>query len=160
MKDEKAARNLIKKLDKLLRGRMAPIYKRYGVSMQGVLTPLMWKPLVLVIGNYSSGKSTFINELLDMPVQRTSAGASGYPNGPIQKLERGLGNLGFGWTEIPKRIVDKTKETNPIKGLLLGAWQGGCRAFARTVSGAGDIATFPIGTYDDPAVIPDMPAAE
>ncbi|MBW2466231.1 MAG: dynamin family protein [Deltaproteobacteria bacterium] len=71
MKDEKAAKTLIKKLDKLLRGRMAPIYKRYGVSMQGVLTPLMWKPLVLVIGNYSSGKSTFINELLDMPVQRT-----------------------------------------------------------------------------------------
>jgi len=71
MKDEKGARNLIKKLDKLLRGRMTPIYKRYDVSMQGVLTPLMWKPLVLVIGNYSSGKSTFINELLDMPVQRT-----------------------------------------------------------------------------------------
>jgi GTPase SAR1 family protein len=45
--------------------------KRYGVSMQDVLTPLMWKPLVLVIGNYSSGKSTFINELLDMEVQRT-----------------------------------------------------------------------------------------
>jgi len=71
MKDEKAAKALIKKLDKLLRSRMAPIYKRYGVSMQDVLTPLMWKPLVLVIGNYSSGKSTFINELLDMPVQRT-----------------------------------------------------------------------------------------
>ena len=71
MKDEKSAKNLIKKLDKLLRSRMAPIYRRYDVSMQGVLTPLMWKPLVLVIGNYSSGKSTFINELLDMPVQRT-----------------------------------------------------------------------------------------
>ena len=71
MKDEKAAKTLIKKLDKLLRSKMAPIYKRYGVSMQDVLTPLMWKPLVLVIGNYSSGKSTFINELLDMPVQRT-----------------------------------------------------------------------------------------
>ena len=71
MKDEKAAKNLIKKLDKLLRSKMAPIYKRYNVSMQDVLTPLMWKPLVLVIGNYSSGKSTFINELLDMPVQRT-----------------------------------------------------------------------------------------
>jgi len=71
MKDEKAAKVLTKKLDKLLRSRMAPIYKRYGVSMQDVLTPLMWKPLVLVIGNYSSGKSTFINELLDMPVQRT-----------------------------------------------------------------------------------------
>jgi len=71
MKDEKAAKILIKKLDKLLRSRMTPIYKRYGVSMHDVLTPLMWKPLVLVIGNYSSGKSTFINELLDMPVQRT-----------------------------------------------------------------------------------------
>ncbi len=71
MKDEKAAKALIHKLDKLLRSRMTPIYKRYGVSMQDVLTPLMWKPLVLVIGNYSSGKSTFINELLDMPVQRT-----------------------------------------------------------------------------------------
>ena len=71
MKDEKAAKVLIKKLDKLLRSKMTPIYKRYGVSMQDVLTPLMWKPLVLVIGNYSSGKSTFINELLDMPVQRT-----------------------------------------------------------------------------------------
>jgi GTPase SAR1 family protein len=71
MKDEKAAKALIKKLDKLLRSKMAPIYKRYGVSMQDVLTPLMWKPLVLIIGNYSSGKSTFINELLDMPVQRT-----------------------------------------------------------------------------------------
>lgn len=71
MKDEKAAKTLIKKLDKLLRSKMTPIYKRYSVSMQDVLTPLMWKPLVLVIGNYSSGKSTFINELLDMPVQRT-----------------------------------------------------------------------------------------
>jgi EH domain-containing protein 1 len=71
MKDEKAAKALIKKLDKLLRSKMSPIYKRYNVSMQDVLTPLMWKPLVLVIGNYSSGKSTFINELLDMPVQRT-----------------------------------------------------------------------------------------
>lgn len=71
MRDDKAAKALIKKLDKLLRSKMAPIFKRYGVSMQDLLTPLKWKPLVLVIGNYSSGKSTFINELLDMPVQRT-----------------------------------------------------------------------------------------
>jgi EH domain-containing protein 1 len=71
MKDDKAAKTLIKKLDKLLRGKMAPIFKRYNVSMQDLLTPLKWKPLVLIIGNYSSGKSTFINELLDMPVQRT-----------------------------------------------------------------------------------------
>jgi GTPase SAR1 family protein len=71
MRDDKAAKALIKKLERLLRGKMAPIFKRYNVSMQDLLTPLKWKPLVLVIGNYSSGKSTFINELLDMPVQRT-----------------------------------------------------------------------------------------
>ena len=84
-----------------------------------------------------------------------------HPAGPIQKVERGVMNAAFGWTEIPKRIVDKTKETkNPIKGLLLGAFQGSCKAFARTVSGIGDILTFPIGGYDKPGVLPDMPAAK
>jgi GTPase SAR1 family protein len=50
---------------------MKPVFKRYGLGLDGLLTPLKWKPLVLVIGNYSSGKSTFINELLGRPVQRT-----------------------------------------------------------------------------------------
>ncbi|MFC1548517.1 exosortase system-associated protein, TIGR04073 family [Candidatus Omnitrophota bacterium] len=99
----------------------------------------------------------------DMPtrtgVQKTAPGAT-YPAGPIQKAERGFMNAVFGWTEIPKRIVDKTKESNPIKGLLLGTWQGSCKAFARTASGLADLVTFPIGGYDKPAILPDMPAAE
>ena len=85
---------------------------------------------------------------------------SAYPAGPIQKAERGFMNFAFGWTEIPKRIVDKTKESNPIKGLFLGLFQGTCKAFARTVSGASELVTFPIGGYDKPAVLPDMPAAK
>jgi putative exosortase-associated protein (TIGR04073 family) len=89
-----------------------------------------------------------------------AAKQAGYPAGPIQKAERGFNNAVFGWTEIPKRIVDKTKETNPIKGLLLGAFQGTCKAFARNVSGVGDLATFPLGGYAKPAVLPDMPAAK
>lgn len=80
--------------------------------------------------------------------------------GPATKAERGLKNAALGWTEIPKRIIDKTKESNPISGLLVGAWQGTCKAFARTASGVSDLATFPIGRYDKPAVLPDMPAAE
>ncbi|RKY42570.1 MAG: hypothetical protein DRP85_02220 [Candidatus Makaraimicrobium thalassicum] len=103
----------------------------------------------------------------DMPVRagvqtrQTSVRPSTYPAGPIQKAERGFTNAVFGWTEIPKRIVDKTKETrNPFKGLLLGVFQGTCKAFARTVSGLADVATFPIGRYDRPAVLPDMPAAK
>ncbi len=83
-----------------------------------------------------------------------------YPAGPIQKAERGFGNALFGWTEIPKRIVDISKETNPIKGLVLGIMQGTGKAFARTASGLGDIVTFPIGSYDEPAVMPDMPKVE
>ncbi|MBF0252929.1 MAG: exosortase system-associated protein, TIGR04073 family [Candidatus Omnitrophica bacterium] len=83
-----------------------------------------------------------------------------YPDGPVQKLERGVGNTLFGWTEIPKRIVDQTKASNPIKGVLLGTFHGTCRAFARTTSGAMDIVTFPISGYDKPMVNPDMPKAE
>jgi putative exosortase-associated protein (TIGR04073 family) len=69
-------------------------------------------------------------------------------------------NAAFGWTEIPKRIVDITKESNPIKGVLLGSFQGACRAFARTASGVSELVTFPIGRYDKPHVLPDMPAAK
>ncbi len=83
-----------------------------------------------------------------------------YPAGPIQKLERGVSNSLFGWTEIPKRIVDQTKASNPIKGLLLGTFHGTCRAFARTASGAMDIITFPISGYDKPIIEPDMTKAE
>ncbi len=83
-----------------------------------------------------------------------------YANGPIQKLERGVGNAAFGWTELPKRIVDQTKLHGPIKGVVLGTFQGVCRTFARTVSGAADIVSFPIAGYDEPAVIADMPKAE
>ena len=103
----------------------------------------------------------------DMPSTRAGKGGrvakapSTYPAGPIQKAERGVMNAAFGWTEIPKRIVDKTNEyNNPFKGAFVGLWQGTCKAFARTVSGLSEIATFPIGRYDSPRVLPDMPAAE
>jgi len=100
----------------------------------------------------------------DMPSQTSMSARSSrmatHPAGPIQKAERGFMNAAFGWTEIPKRIVDKTKESNPIKGLLLGTWQGTCKAFARTASGVSELVTFPIGRYDKPRVLPDMPAAK
>ncbi|MFH1878779.1 MAG: exosortase system-associated protein, TIGR04073 family [Candidatus Omnitrophota bacterium] len=95
----------------------------------------------------------------DTPVKGTTA-TGGYPNGPIQKAERGFSNAVFGWTEIPKRIVDKSKETNPLKGTFIGLFQGTFKALARTASGVFDFATFPFGGYDKPAVLPDMPAAE
>ncbi|HNX90920.1 MAG TPA: exosortase system-associated protein, TIGR04073 family [Candidatus Omnitrophota bacterium] len=90
----------------------------------------------------------------------TAQAKAQHPAGPIQKLERGVNNFAFGWTEIPKRIVDVSKQSNPIKGVLLGTFQGSCKAFARTASGAADVVSFPIGSYDKPKVLPDMPAAK
>lgn len=68
---EKAAHELTAELEKKLRSKMTSVFRAYGVGMEELLAPIKWKPLVLVIGNYSSGKSTFINELLGTPVQRT-----------------------------------------------------------------------------------------
>lgn len=62
---------LSKELESLLRRRIRPLFDRYQHDFEALLTPLRGKPIVLVIGNYSSGKSTFINELLGHDVQRT-----------------------------------------------------------------------------------------
>ncbi len=64
------ANALLARIDKLLKKKVQPVFTRYGRQTDALLAPLKWKPLVLIIGNYSSGKSTFINELLGRPVQR------------------------------------------------------------------------------------------
>lgn len=50
---------------------LTPVALRYGYSDVPLETNIKWRPLVLVLGNYSSGKSTLINELLDCEVQAT-----------------------------------------------------------------------------------------
>lgn len=51
--------------------KLLPLFIRYGLDYSDLESVLKWKPLVLLIGNYSSGKSTFINELLGQDLQRT-----------------------------------------------------------------------------------------
>jgi len=63
-------KELLHKLEKLLNGRIRPLFARYDQDIVNLTAPLKWKPLVLIIGNYSSGKSTLINELLERQVQR------------------------------------------------------------------------------------------
>lgn len=74
--------------------------------------------------------------------------------GPNEKMFRGVKNLLFGWTEIPKSIVSTTKESNPIVGLTLGTLKGVRRAFPKTVSGIADVVTFPVGGYKEPLINP------
>lgn len=50
---------------------LSPVAMRYGYSEVPLETNIKWRPQVLVLGNYSSGKSTLINEFLGLPVQGT-----------------------------------------------------------------------------------------
>jgi len=50
---------------------LTPVAVRYGYSDVPLETNIKWRPLVLVLGNYSSGKSTLINDFLGASVQST-----------------------------------------------------------------------------------------
>jgi len=51
--------------------QLTPVAMRYGYSEVPLETNIKWRPQVLVLGNYSSGKSTLINEFLGTKVQGT-----------------------------------------------------------------------------------------
>ncbi len=50
---------------------LTPVALRYGYSDTPLETNIKWRPLVLVLGNYSSGKSALINEFLGANIQAT-----------------------------------------------------------------------------------------
>jgi EH domain-containing protein 1 len=50
---------------------LTPMAVRYGYSEAPLEATIKWRPLVLVLGNYSSGKSALINEFLGSQVQKT-----------------------------------------------------------------------------------------
>ncbi|OKY73632.1 MAG: dynamin family protein [Desulfobulbaceae bacterium DB1] len=58
-------------LQQQVRNKLMPFFDRYGLDYGDLDSILKWKPMVLVIGNYSSGKSTLINEILGRELQRT-----------------------------------------------------------------------------------------
>ena len=83
----------------------------------------------------------------DMTLYRSDVG---------DKAARGIKNILFGWTELPKQIVDVTQESNPIWGLLAGGFQGSLKAMARTFSGVSDVVTAPIAPEKGPFINPDI----
>lgn len=50
---------------------LTPVALRYSYSEVPLESNIKWRPLVLVLGNYSSGKSTLINEFLGATIQKT-----------------------------------------------------------------------------------------
>ncbi len=55
----------------LVEKELTPVALRYGYSEVPLESNIKWRPQVLVLGNYSSGKSTLINEFLGGKIQRT-----------------------------------------------------------------------------------------
>ena len=50
---------------------LTPAAVKYGYSEMPLETNIKWRPMVLLIGNYSSGKSSLINEFLGADIQDT-----------------------------------------------------------------------------------------
>ena len=55
----------------LMENHLTPAALRYGYSDTPLENNIKWRPLILVIGNYSSGKSTLINDFIGAPIQAT-----------------------------------------------------------------------------------------
>lgn len=64
-------KELQKQLQTKVKKKLEPLFGRYKMDFGGIDATLKWKPIVLIIGNYSSGKSTLINELVGQDIQRT-----------------------------------------------------------------------------------------
>ncbi len=55
----------------MVAGQLSPVAIHYGYSDVPLETTIKWRPQVLLLGNYSSGKSTLINDFLGAEIQRT-----------------------------------------------------------------------------------------
>ena len=64
-------KELQKQLQVKVKKKLEPLFAKYKMDFGGIDATLKWKPMVLIIGNYSSGKSTLINELVGQNIQRT-----------------------------------------------------------------------------------------
>lgn len=60
------------------------------------------------------------------------------------KLVRGVANLTTGWVELPKQIYVVGTNEGWLTGALRGPFDGMGMFFARTISGAYEILTFPV----------------
>ena len=63
--------SLRNELVETVRDRLTPLAMKYGYTQTALESNIKWKPAVLIIGNYSSGKSTLVNELTGIDVQVT-----------------------------------------------------------------------------------------
>jgi len=97
----------------MVEDHLTPVALKYGYSEAPLETNIKWKPLVLVIGNYSSGKSTLINDFLGSQIQDTGQAptddsftvithdSSASPDGPVRVTEERDGKFLLNDPEYP-----------------------------------------------------------
>jgi EH domain-containing protein 1 len=98
---------------------LTPVAMRYGYSEVPLETNIKWRPLVLVLGNYSSGKSTMINEFLGIKVQASGQAPTDDsftiityddnqpPNAPVKITEERDGKFLLNDPEYPFETLKK-----------------------------------------------------
>jgi putative exosortase-associated protein (TIGR04073 family) len=83
-----------------------------------------------------------------------------------EKLAEGIGETATGWVEVPKQMVDTSKETNPIEGVTVGTIKGAGETAVKTTTGAIKTGTFYIPeekkepVEEEAPKPPEQPAAE
>jgi len=71
--------------------------------------------------------------------------------GMSHKIVRGVSNVTLGWWELPKQVYQTFREDGVAMGLSVGPLKGIGMTLVRTLSGVGEIFTFPFpfpGFYD------------
>ena len=61
--------SLTNEMLELVEKHLTPVAMKYGYSDIPLEAGIKWRPIVLLLGNYSSGKSTLINELIGFDIQ-------------------------------------------------------------------------------------------
>lgn len=93
---ENYIKSLHTELIALVEQYLSPIAIKYGYSQAPLEANIKWRPLVLILGNYSSGKSTLINEYLGEKIQATGQAPTddsftvityGDPDSPTEKIQ-------------------------------------------------------------------------
>jgi len=79
------------------------------------------------------------------PAAKTEAAPAvkeSYPKAAGDKLAEGVGETATGWTEVPREMVDTSKESNPLVGVTVGTVKGAGETVVKTTEGAVKTATF------------------
>ena len=109
------------------------------------LTPLLFANILLLTPLYSHA-----DDASSQPVRQKSYGAQ-----VGEKALNGVTNLGTAWLEIPKNVVNTTKETNILYGIIGGLGMGVFNTMGRLSTGIIDLVSAPIPS--DPLVNPIRP---